>query len=98
MSADSEMAQGWRQFKIARQATRSENRAQGAKFLRQRGVAFESKNGGAHLVVTCCPGRIVDFWPGTGLWMPRIAGMKARRRNGLESLLTYIEFTRKENK
>ncbi len=69
-----------------RQEKRSSNREQSAKLLTDAGVRFESKNDGAHLVVTVGH-EAVDFWPGTGLWIVR--GLPARHR-GVMKLLAYI--------
>lgn len=44
--------------------------------LTAAGVNFESKNIDAHLIVKM-PGKTIDFWPGTGLWMVR--GQPTRR-------------------
>lgn len=49
---------------------RAKNRDGGAEILSKAGVEFESKNGGAHLVVRHA-GKTVDFWPGTGKFIPR---------------------------
>ncbi len=52
------------------QQRRANNRDRSAALLRSNGVPFESKNGGAHLIVQ---GHqvLIDFWPGTGLWQER---------------------------
>ena len=63
---------------------RARNRDSSARILAEAGMAFESKNNGAHLVVE---GRY-DFWPGTGLWMAR--GEKTKRR-GVKNLIQRIK-------
>ena len=67
---DDSMGDFWRDVKAARQAKRADNRKSSAELLREAGIAFESKNDGAHLVVTAL-GHVIDFWPGTGLWICR---------------------------
>ena len=46
------------------------------KILKDKGINFESKNGGAHLIVDgyeC----VIDFWPSTGKFIVR-TGPKGR--------------------
>lgn len=91
MAEDETMADFWRDVKPAMQEAsqqrRASNRDNSAALLRANGVQFESKNGGAHLVVRDGIGRIFDFWPGTGLWQLR--GTPQRWR-GVHSLLGNI--------
>ena len=57
-------------MKAQGQANRSHNREQSPLYLSERGIPFESKNNGAHLIVEgkdC----YIDFWPGTGKWKTR---------------------------
>lgn len=72
---DDDMGAYWRDLKAAGQATRTSNRESSPAMLAAAGVAFESKNGGAHLVVTGL-GKTVDFWPGTGRWIERKTNAK----------------------
>jgi len=65
---------------------RQQNREQSTDILIKRGVTFEAKNFGRHLIITR-DGRTVDFWPGTGLWIFR-EGKKGR---GVFNLLKEIE-------
>lgn len=58
---------GW---KGESQHRRQRNREQSATLLRANNIEFESKNGGAHLIIVL-PNRLLDFWPGTGLWVDR---------------------------
>jgi hypothetical protein len=78
----------WRAYGRQRQEKRASNREQSAKMLTDAGIAFEAKNYGAHLVVD----GIIDFWPGTGLWMPRGT---ARRRYGVRNLISHVRSTNK---
>ena len=65
---------------------RANNRAGSAQFLRARNFQFKSKNNGAHLVVTQGD-LVVDFWPGTGLWIVRGTGVRAR---GVKRLMGFL--------
>lgn len=49
---------------------RRSNRERSTCMLQRLGVEFESKNDGAHLIVTH-NGLTIDFWPGTGKFIPR---------------------------
>ena len=49
----------------ASKVKRANNREWSANYLEQRGIEFESKNCGAHLIVKYND-KIADFWPGTG--------------------------------
>lgn len=66
---------------------RAVNRENSAKILNDHGVKFESKNLGAHLIVSH-DGHVIDFWPGTGKFIPRRAGDKTGR--GVFNLLRRI--------
>lgn len=68
-------------------ARRANNRLSSAQLLRARGITFETKNDGAHLVVHLC-GLNVDFWPGTGLWRTRKTNKEGR---GVHSMLRHAE-------
>lgn len=56
---------------------RAANRESSAQILDRCGVSFESKNSGAHLIVTHGE-RVADFWPGTGKYIPRKFGRPGR--------------------
>ncbi len=73
-------------------AKRANNRASSAELLRKAGIAFESRNGGAHLIVSDAR-VIVDFWPGTGLWISRGG---TRRGRGVRKLIRFVIDSRKK--
>lgn len=75
---------GFTQESIERRAS---NRELSADKLSGLGVQFESKNGGAHLIVKH-GGLTVDFWPGTGKYIPRKPGAKHGR--GVFNLLKLL--------
>lgn len=66
------------------------NRPAAAQMLKQAGIPFESKNGGAHLIVA---GRY-DFWPGTGLWQAR---GEATKQRGVRRLIARLQAQAAEN-
>lgn len=52
------------------QDKRANNRLSSTEILIERGINFESKNGGIHLVVHYASG-VIDFWPSTGKFIFR---------------------------
>lgn len=84
---DDDIIDGFRAMQEAGQAKRAENRERSAKRLTDHDIQFESKNGGAHLVVDGGDRGWIDFWPGTGLWMAR---KTQTRRRGVERLIEFI--------
>jgi hypothetical protein len=81
---DGTMGDLYREQVEASKAKRKSNREYSARLLTEAGIAFETHNGGAHLVVA---GRY-DFWPGTGLWMAR--GDRSKNR-GVRRLIARIQ-------
>lgn len=82
----SDMGELFNEHKRAMQKRRADNRQGLAKILIDRGVAFESKNGGAHLLVQG-KNSLVDFWPGTGKWHSR----SGEKGFGVQSLLIFLD-------
>lgn len=66
---------------------RARHRQSSPEMLAAAGIAFETKNAGAHLIVTH-NGRTVDFWPGTGLW--HLRPHDGRKRRGVRELIAYL--------
>ncbi len=62
---------------------RATNRESTPAILTEHGVKFESKNGGAHLIVRHA-GKTADLWPGTGKYQVRGAG---KYRRGVFNLM-----------
>lgn len=65
-----DMGDDFRAMRKASQDKRARNREYSAKALTGAGIRYESKNGGAHLIVRH-EGRTADFWPGTGKYSIR---------------------------
>ncbi len=82
----SDMGEMFNEHKKARQEKRAQNRESSTEYLKRRNIAFNEKNGGAHLIVHSIGG-MVDFWPGTGLWQIR----NGRRGFGVKALVAYVE-------
>ena len=76
----------WRAHRHAQQDKRAANRDHSTKALTEAGIGFESRNGGAHLIMAS-PDGLVDFWPGTGKWIVR-STRKAGR--GFANLLWMV--------
>lgn len=69
--ADDMTVSEWGQaMKQLGQERRAQNRANSAELLRERGISFETKNDGAHLIVRH-GGKVADLWPGTGKYTIR---------------------------
>ena len=77
----------WNDFKEISQEKRARNRESSADYLKTNGIAFVSKNSGAHLIVTNGSG-LIDFWPGTGKWNSR-CGKKGRGVMALERFIVH---------
>lgn len=82
----------FRDMKQISQEKRANNRHQSTILLEKLGVKFETKNGGTHLIVSG-PNHLIDFWPGTGRWIPR-CGKGGR---GVRNMLRYIERQKNES-
>jgi hypothetical protein len=87
----------WREFgdamKEAGKQRRAGNRESSAALLSERGIAFQSKNDGAHLVVSHA-GKVADLWPGTGKYRIRRPGGKGEvYRRGVFNLIRELERT-----
>ncbi len=72
----------FRAMRADKQERHAANRTERAEILRKAGVRFETRNGGAHLIVEGQGGKI-DFWPGTGKWIDR----NRKNGRGINSLL-----------
>jgi hypothetical protein len=62
-----DMGEVFRDYTALRKQKRRDNTRDSTRLLQDQGVPFESRNGGAHLIVD----GVADFWPSTGLFIPR---------------------------
>ena len=81
-----EAAEMWRDINRRRQDKRAANRDSSAEVLTREGIAYGSKNMGAHLIVSH-DNKTVDFWPGTGRWIDRVG----RKGFGVRSLVDHMK-------
>lgn len=70
------------------QQKRERNRNSSAHILAEHGIDFDTKNDGAHLIVKH-NGLTVDFWPGTGKFIPRKP--KPKHGRGVFNLIKMLE-------
>lgn len=78
------------------------NRSASIALLRSRGIAFEKRRNGVHLVIRMA-GRVFDFWPTTGSWRERdnqlapgslaVHRTSVRSGSGIDDLLQEISRT-----
>ena len=83
---DDDIGAMWREHKAERQLKRAKNRDESVRMLREAGVVFKSANDGVHIIVAHGD-QLIDFWPGTGLWIVRGAD---KRRRGVAHLLKFL--------
>lgn len=72
-----EMIEMYRDLRSISQEKRKDNRESSAEILTRNGVAFRSRNNGAHLIITHL-GKTADFWPGTGKYQVHGTGKYKR--------------------
>lgn len=82
-----DMADVFNDMREAKKAKRASNTHNSTDLLTRNKVSFQSKNGGAHLIVWA-GNYDVDFWPSTGLWIVR--GEK-KRHGGVRSLVDFVK-------
>lgn len=80
-----ETTEMWSQVHKQRQEKRADNRQSSTQQLKHAGIAFDDRNLGAHLIVSH-HGYVIDFWPGTGLWIVR---GKTTRHRGVSKLIKF---------
>jgi hypothetical protein len=81
------MGDDFNALKKFKQEKRADNREHSAALLVQSGIKFEARNLDAHLIVQA-GAKIVDFWPGTGLWIVR--GETTKRQRGVRHLIDFV--------
>lgn len=83
---DDDTSAMWRAHRERDQERRRERREEAPKALRAAGIRFDSRNDGAHLILSTTP--IIDFWPGTAQWTIRGS---FKPRYGLKQLIDYCK-------
>lgn len=68
-----DMADIFKEHRRYAQGRRRENKEKSTALLVERGVKFESRNDGLHLMIETAKGR-VNFYPSTGLFYGAIEG------------------------
>lgn len=84
----SDMGEIFNEVRAMRQEKRAANRESSADLLLQAGIPYKKANGGAHLIVRPVAGTLIDFWPGTGLWIQR---GNSKRHRGVRSLIKHCK-------
>jgi hypothetical protein len=84
-----DMGDDFRAWKQAKVEKRASNRLGGAALLTKHGIAFDTRNDGAHLLVRH-EGRTIDFWPGTGRWIDRAHPFSCINGRGVFRLLKHM--------
>lgn len=71
-----------------KQEERAKRRAADLLLLAEEGINLASiNNDGAHIIVNH-GGRVIDYWPGTSLWIDR---KTQKRRRGVRQLINYCK-------
>lgn len=76
-------------LKEIKKAKKESNLESSTRILEQKGIDFDSCNGGVHLIVRR-DGKTVDFWPSTGKWIVR---KESRKGRGIFKLLRYLQIS-----
>ena len=82
-----DMGEAFRELTKARKEKRNFNLKRSTQLLECLNIPFVKHNAGFHLVVSY-GGKVVDFYPSTGLWVDR--ENKNIKRRGVRGLLVYI--------
>lgn len=85
----SEQVEIWSDMAKMSAERRASNRETSTGMLVGAKIPFTSHNNGAHLVVTC-KDRVIDFWPGTGLWRTRCKWPNPIEGQGVKKLIKYV--------
>lgn len=76
----------FREWRDQKKERKRNNLEYSTNLLKEKGVVFESKNGGIHLIVVGKDG-MIDFWPSTGKFIIR----DGRTGRGVRQLLKLYD-------
>lgn len=88
----SEIGEMWNDHKAIMKVKKAKNEVDSTKLLEAKGICFDSKNFGNHLIIhpyglqLTEKKEIIDFWPSTGTWM----GRNGKQGRGVRNLLKHI--------
>lgn len=86
----STMGEIFNQMKADSQLKRARNRLTSKDQLIDHGVDFEERNAGAHIIISSRHG-VIDFWPGTGLYIARAKISRNRTKGrGIFNLISLL--------
>lgn len=88
MPLSQEMAEEFERRKEESKIKRRNNRENAPKVLEGGGIQHIVKNNGAHIIIQIGGDDKIDFWPGTGKWIPRDTQQHER---GILDLIRYIK-------
>lgn len=71
--SDDDLGEMFKALRADKKEKRALNTERSTQILVDHGIKFESKNNGAHLIVTGLNG-LIDFWPSTGKYIVRKGG------------------------
>jgi len=81
-----DMGEMWDDQKKISKTKRANNRERSKELLIEKNINFDEHNDGAHFVIFHKE-IVVDFWPGTGKFIPRKTNLEGR---GVFNLLKYL--------
>jgi hypothetical protein len=84
----SDMGDLYKDWEKAKKAKKRSNLAYSTKILREKGISFDSKNDGVHLIIKSNGISIIDFWPSTGKYINRRSRKEGR---GVRNLIKELE-------
>ena len=82
----SELGEVFKEWHEVKKEKKQSNLEYNTKLLINKGILFESKNNGLHLVITHKE-ETIDFWPSTGLFWVR----KCKQGRGIKNLIKLLD-------
>ena len=78
----------YRLMKERSKVKRAHNKSTSTQFLVSSSIEFRSNDEGTHLIIDEYNTGVIDYWPSTGLWIPRNT---KKRHRGIRPLIKYIQ-------